>query len=270
VERPDHYERLTEGLLAPWADEPLQRSRRICGIYAAIWLEDPLLHAWFGLAFFVARQVTLALRDRSLVTAPYDRFFAEGNAAIFRYIVPDWLRWRDGVPITSTLSAPFTRLSRARAATAWDEIPALAREALLLMARAEQTEVVQPHFDARFSGVGLRRHLLARGFHVRLDSGAPILPFDGKDPAVLDQRIGWMERKILPAWWAAVEERGEKMRREADASRRDAGVRLSDLPVPTWGGRPARPGAFAVETPLVFEPPGEWATSSPPSSSPSA
>jgi len=82
---------LADALLGDTLDLPVQRSRRIAGLYAALYLEDPLLHQWGGLAAFVARHIHLAMESAEGL---YEGFVSQGNLDIYRATMPAFLRFR--------------------------------------------------------------------------------------------------------------------------------------------------------------------------------
>ena len=225
------YDHEARAMLGPYADDPTPRSRRICALYAMFYLEDPLLFGWCGLASFAARQIFHALEDTSLLTSPFDAFFAAGNLHIYEAFVPDLLRFRDGrpVPERSPLHAGFLRLARARDATDSATLDALAWEALALLSEAEQMVIVQPDYDRLH---WIKRRLLGPVFHFRLgwDSAAPVIRFHGTDPGDKVQRRRWLTEGVLPAWREAQTNRPEWIRADCNLNRRDARLTLAALP----------------------------------------
>jgi hypothetical protein len=94
------YDALALSLLGEFRDRPPERALRIAGIYAAIYLEDPFLFRWFGLAAFVARQVNAVLLGTARTMPEFYTMLAEGNLKIYRTITAGALAYRDGVVIS--------------------------------------------------------------------------------------------------------------------------------------------------------------------------
>lgn len=205
--------------------DPLARARRITGIYAALYLEDPLLNQWCGLACWPANQVATALDTGALGFGP---FMAQGNLGIYRAVGDAFLRHRLGLPVQAALQPAFELLRQADAAARTDLVEAehLAFQGLLEVALFEQRAVLQPLYDdvGRFSA-----RILAHftSFRLGWDSGAPVIDFDGNDPSDLAQREAWMRSEVLPAWVAARAGRGEELRSGAERLRRRSGVRFN-------------------------------------------
>lgn len=232
----DHVAR-AEALLGDTVDRPAARARRIGGLYAAFFLEDPLLHSWFGLASFVARQVAWALQPGT----PLDDALADGNLRIYRALVPNLLRFRDGLPAQDGLEPGFAEL-RAAGELAQVDLPAAfarAAKGLRKLTEEEQGRIAQGVFAelTDLEAAALRRVFL---FRMGWDSAAPVVKFDGDDPRDPAQRLFWLRTEILPKWEEARLHRMEWLRADADRHRRDVGIRLADLPpraVPAPGRR---------------------------------
>ena len=236
------YEDVARKLLAPHAGDPRPRSRRICGLYAMFYLEEPVLFGWCGLASFVSRQISRALDDTSLFTFPFDGFFAEGNLRIYESFVPDLLRFRDGRPIPegSPLYAGFARLEQARDASDTASTVVLAGEALALFSDVEQMVIMQPDYDRLH---WMKRRFLGPVCHFRLgwDSASPVIRFPGRDPGDSVQRKRWVNECVLPAWRDAQVNRPEWIRADCDQNRREARLALGMLPpiLPTRRSSPS-------------------------------
>ena len=222
------YEALAHGLLEPHADAPAPRARRIAAIYAALYLEDPLLHQWCGLASFVARQVYQGLETG---LGPLQDHFAKGNLAIYSDIVPAVLRFRDGRPVGGLLEAGFNALRRADglARVSVSAAEAAGIEGLTQISMVEQEVVCQPIYDEM--GPTLSRTLGPFVvFRLGHDTAALVLRFDARNPGDAAQRMGWVKRVVLPAWITLHRENEARIRADLDRVRREGGVRLDDLP----------------------------------------
>lgn len=233
---PDYVAR-ADALLGDTLHRPVERARRIGGLYAAFFLEDPLLHTWFGLASFVARHVALALQAGT----PLDDALSEGNLRIWRALVPNLLRFRDGLPAEDGLEPGFAELRAAGELAQVDLAGAFARsaEGLRLLTEVEQERIVVDVFAglSDLEAVALRPALM---FRLGWDSAAPVVKFDGDDPRDAAQRLFWLRTEILPMWEEARLHRMEWLRVDADRHRREVGIRLDDLPpraVPAPGRR---------------------------------
>jgi hypothetical protein len=217
-----------ELLLGSTRDEACARSLRIAGIYALLYLEEPFLASWCGLAAFVALQVHRALCGP---TFGYRAMMGEANVAIYRAIVPGFLRLRDGVPVPGALGVPFAWLVEADTVTRTDAVRGrqLVEAAAAEISRLEQIEVAQPIF-AKLSY--LQRKAMRELFLFRLgfDSAAPVIRFPFPNPADLDQRLRFTREHVLPAWNAAERDSAEWLRADCDRLRRLAGVGEGDLP----------------------------------------
>ena len=222
------YPGLALELLAPHANDPAPRAMRIAAIYASLYLEEPLLHQWCGLAAFVARHISMGLE---MGLGPLQRHFADGNLAIYSHIVPAFLQFRDGQPVSGRLGPGF-ELSRQADILARNDLAAaerVAAEALWHFAVIEQTDMCQPAYDAMgFVGRQFLRPFVL--FRFGYDSAAPILKFDGRIPANLAQRLTWVKRVVSPAWEGFRRANDVQIRADLDRIRRDGGVRLSMLP----------------------------------------
>lgn len=224
---PPDYPARAARLLAGHDHDDADRARRIAGLYAALWLEDPFRFRWCGLAAWVALQVHRALSGPTL---GYRDALAGANLRIWESIAPDLLRFRDGVPIRGPLAPGFVALHHAEGLLVDDPRRAEteARAALLLHAWVEQRDVVQPVYD-RLSPARRRGLRPLFAFRLGMDSAAPTVAFPGDDPTDLDERLVWVREAVLPAWYAAAEGRFEELRADADRLRRAAGVTLADL-----------------------------------------
>lgn len=230
---------LADSLLGDTIERPVLRSRRIAGLYAALYLEDPLLHQWGGLAAFVARHIHLAMESAEGL---YEGFVAQGNLDIYRATMPAFLRFRRAETEPGALRVGFGMLHRADRIAARD--PAFARRiahrGLSLLTETEQREIVQPAYD-RLGG--LQARLLAPLLRFRLgwDTACPVIDFDGNDPRQASQRLHWANDEVLPRWQREHQERPERLRADLERVRRWAGVRMEDLPA-GGGGRPGGMG----------------------------
>lgn len=217
-----------EALLGDSLHHPVARARRIAGLYAALYLEDPLLHQWGGLAAFVARHVHFALESTE---GAMERFMALGNMDIYRATMPAFLRFRERRPAVGPLRLGFGLLARAdRAARVdLDFATRVADRGLALLTEVEQREIVQPAYDEL---AAWQSHLLAGFMRFRLgwDTAAPVFDFDGSDGRQPEQRLRWAREEVLPAWRRLVTERPDLARGDLDRLRRWAGVRMEDLP----------------------------------------
>lgn len=222
------YASLALELLAPHAADPAPRAMRIAAIYAALYLEEPLLHQWCGLAAFVARHISMGLETN---LGPLQRHFAQVNLGIYSDIVPAFLRFRDGQPVPGRLGPGFELCRQADLLARTDLAAAerAAAEALWLFAVIEQTDMCQPAYEEMgFIGRRLLRPFVL--FRFGYDSAAPILKFDGRSPANLKERLTWVKSVVTPAWERFRHTNEGQIRADLDRIRRDGGVRLSMLP----------------------------------------
>ncbi len=222
------YDALARELLHPHEEDPAPRARRISGVYAALYLEDPLLHQWCGLASFVARHVGMGLETG---LGPLQEHFAETNLAIYEDITPAFLRFRDGVPVPGKLATGFGHLAEADevALTDLDRAEALAAQALWDLSLVEQRDMCQPGYD-RMGWMGRRALAPFVLFRFGYDSAAPIVKFDGDRPGDLEERLRWMQDEVMPAWRAWHRTNSEFIRADLDRIRREGEVRLDMLP----------------------------------------
>ncbi len=220
-------------LLGDTRDLPVRRAQRISAIYAACFLDEPLLGAWFGLGSYVARQVYYALEGPALA---WRDLLGQGNLEVYRGILPAWLLHRAGHPVPGPLSGAFNELARAelalreRAPGAGAAADAFAEQALFELCDVEQRVIVQPVYDAvpRASREPLRA--LFR-FRLGLSPAAPVLAWDNRfgAPWEADARCAWMTATVLPAWRTARAEHAMVLRAEADRTRRWGAVTLAEL-----------------------------------------
>lgn len=222
------YAGLAQELLHPYEDDPAPRALRIAAIYASLYLEEPLLNQWCGLAAFVARHIAMGLETG---LGPLQDHFAAGNIGIYHDITPAFLRFRDGLPVEGRLGPGFAlnreadRLARTDLAAA----EARASEALWHFAVVEQTDLCQPAYDAMgWAGRHLLRPFVL--FRFGYDTAAPILKFAGKNPANLTERLTWVRDVISPSWAAHRRSNDGQIRADLDRIRRDGGVTLSMMP----------------------------------------
>lgn len=222
------YPALAESLVADFDDRPAERALRISGLYAAIWMEDPFLFRWAGLACWVSVQVHRALAGPNLGLGAS---LAYANRRIWASIAPDLLCFRDGGEPDGALGPGFRALRHAESLLVTDPLGAEreARAALLLHADIEQRRVVQPVY-ATMSETERRTLAPIFAFRLGLDTAAPILRFPGEDPTDVEARMAWVRQDILPAWNHATATRHEALRSDADRLRRRAGVRIETLP----------------------------------------
>lgn len=219
-------------LLAPLDDQPVARAQRTSGLYAALYLEDPFLFYWCGLASFVARQVYRALE----VSLPgYQKVLADGNKRIYEHIMPLLLQFRAQRRVDGQLGPLFERLAEAESLLLSDPARAfvLRDEVCGALSEYEQRNVVQeayaplPRFQRRF---------LAKVFCFRMsfDSAGEVIMYRGKDPTDVDERLSWMKATVLPAWARYSATHRELVRADCERIRREAEVRL-DARRPTSG-----------------------------------
>lgn len=216
-------------------NDPPARARRIAGIYASCYLQDPLLGAWFGLATYVARRVHVALEGPASVWRP---MMADGNLAIYMGMVPSWLLFRAGHPVPGPLSLCFTELRLAGLAMSERDLSlaeiavaqARADQATANLARIEQEDILQPTYDALDGDV---REPLRRLFSFRLGLAptAPVIAWDNSygAPWVASERLDWMNGRVLPAWQLARQNYGAVVRAENDRTRRWGRMTLAEL-----------------------------------------
>jgi hypothetical protein len=217
-----------DALIKDVIGDPVARARRITGIYAALYLEEPLLYQWCGLACWPANQVAMALDTPALGFGP---FMAKGNLNIYRSVGTAFLRHRQGLLVQSQLQPAFELLRQADVAAHTDIVQAehLAFQGMLDISLYEQRVVLQPLYDELGRGAG---RILSHFTNFRLgwDSGAPVVDFDGSDPTDLGQREAWMKTEVLPAWVASRSARGEELRAGAERLRRQSKVRFNSPP----------------------------------------
>jgi len=220
-------------LLGDTRDEPVRRARRVSAIYAACWLDEPLLGAWFGLASYVARQVYYVLEGPALA---WRELMGDGNLAVYRGIMPAWLLYRAGHPVPGLLSGAFNELARAelalrdRDARGSAEAEAFADQALRELCDVEQRRILQPIYDG--VPVVAREPLRALfRFRLGLAPTAPVLAWDSRfgGPWEVDARCAWMTAEVLPAWREARARHAMVLRAEADRTRRWGAVSLAEL-----------------------------------------
>jgi len=220
---------LADQLLGDTLHRPVPRARRIAGLYAALYLEEPLLHQWAGLAAFVARHIHLAMDSAEGL---FEGFMARGNIDIYQATMPAFLRLRQGRPPPVGPFAPAMHLLARADSRALDDpasAEALAAQALEQLSVVEQRDIVAPAY--RELGP-IAAHLLAPLMRVRLgwDTAGPVYDFDGTDARDPAQRLQWARSEILPAWQRLRSHQGELLRSDLDRLRRWAGVRLEELP----------------------------------------
>jgi hypothetical protein len=208
-------------------DDPPRRARRIAALYASLYLEDPLLQSWAGLASFVSHEVALALAAPTVAA----HALALGNLLIYRSMMPNLLRFRDGVAVEPALADGFALLQEADRVARHDGAAAaiLAASAVDALSVVEQRDVAAAIYVAMSNRTAavLSRVCL---FRLGADSAAQVIHFHGSDIRVADQRIAWMREAILPAWERARRTRGEWLRADLDRVRRAGGVRADHLP----------------------------------------
>jgi hypothetical protein len=231
---------LADALLGDSLDLPVLRARRIAGLYAALYLEDPLLHQWGGLAAFVARHIHLAMESAEGL---YEGFVSQGNLDIYRATMPAFLRFRRRNDETGPLRRGFGLLLRADGIAARD--PAFARRiahrGLSLLTETEQREIVQPAYD-RLGPIQARLLAPLLRFRLGWDTACPVIDFDGSDPRQAEQRLHWANDEVLPRWQREFTERPERLRADLERVRRWAGVRMGELPAVNGGSRPGAMG----------------------------
>ena len=209
-------------LLGNTANDPTPRSKRIASIYAGCHLDEPLLGSWFGLASYVARHVHYALASP---TGPWRTMMGDGNYKIYMGIVPSWLLYRAGRPVSGPLSTAFNQTQRADAAMRRRPMDpnasALAEEALLTMCDVEQRVILQPTYDVL--NPILRPPLdVLFSFRLGLAPSSPVLAWDTAygHPWNAADRCRWMNAVVLPAWQVAQAQQGHVVRAEVDRTRR--------------------------------------------------
>ena len=222
------YDAIAAELLVPYQDDPAPRARRIAGLYASLYLEDPLLHQWCGLASFVARHVGMGLESN---LGPLQEHFARTNLAIYSDIVPAFLRFRDRAAIPTKLAPAFGKLLEADeiARDDLDRGESVAAEALWDISVIEQRDICQPNYE-RMGWLGERLLAPFVLFRFGYDSASPIVKFDGSSPSDLRQRLAWMADEVMPHWRAWRRANAEIIRADLDRVRREGTVRLDDLP----------------------------------------
>ncbi len=228
------YDALALSLLGEFRDRPPERALRIAGIYATIYLEDPFLFRWFGLAAFVARQVNVVLRGTALTMPEFYSMLAEGNLTIYRTMTAGALAFRDGQVIGGDLESGYRKLmeSDALARTDLEGADVLVQQALLELCEVEQAVIVQPLYEGLSMNL---RHFMAQVYVFRLgfDTAQPVLKFPGTDPGELEQRRRWMTNEILPAFQRWQSASPEWLRADCERLRRHVGVRTELLPART-------------------------------------
>lgn len=197
------------------ADHPAPRARRIAATYARLYLEDPFLFAWFGLAAFVGTQIFNVLASPAL--APLHPMMADGNIRIFQSMLTAALTFRRGLCPEGSLGPAFQLLHRADALARADlpAAAALVAAATRRISTIEQRDIVQPAYAL------LPRQLsplVRRTFTFRLgyDSNAPVLRFQGTDPADVAQRLRFTLEEILPAYERRLREDPEWVRADLE------------------------------------------------------
>jgi hypothetical protein len=233
----DPHDALADALLGETLHRPIERALRIAGIYAALFLEEPWLFRWGGIACFVSHHLHRALQtpdpdwDDRLLGVGLHAVLADTNLLIYRNVVPAWLQYRDGTPIRGPMSEAFNTLRRADDGLLGG--PAQAerdcRDALVALCRVEQERIVQPQLR-RLPRLVQRQLAPLYQFRLGYDSAAPVLRFDGRNPADFEQRWAWTRDRVLPAWQAYVAQHAELHRADCDRLRRRAEVRLDELP----------------------------------------
>jgi hypothetical protein len=220
-------ERTALALIAPWMDDPPARAQRIAALYASLYLEDPLLQSWAGLASFVAHQVANALR----VGSPADEALARGNLLIYLSMMPPLLEFRAGGTVEGPMAPGFALLRDADGLARTDLAAATANVARAVeqFSLVEQRDVAAELYTSMSAAMGAA---LAHVYVFRLgwDSAAEVLRFHGDDIRDEAQRVAWATDAVLPAWERARRVRAEWLRADCDRNRRAAGVRLEDLP----------------------------------------
>lgn len=218
----DPYQQKALALLGDTLHEPVSRSRRIVELYARMYLEEPFLNRWFGLACFVGRQIHWVLNSGEF--APHlelIQMLGRGNLVIYQSIMGATLQVRDGAPLSGPLAPGFSLLQEADrlAETDLEGAEAKVRRALSALCQVEQRVYVQPEYDtlppAQYA-------LLDRVFMFRLgfDTGAPVLRFRGKQIVNADIRCRWMEEEVLPVYLRWYDSRREWLRADVDRIRR--------------------------------------------------
>lgn len=237
VAPPDPFLVQAEGLLGDTLDDPVPRSLRIAGLYAAFFLEEPFGFRWGGIACFVAWHIHKALQtpdldvDDAIFGVGVHEVLGEANVAIYRNVVPAWLRFRAGEPVPGPMGEGFVRLRAADERLLHDPAAALAEmeEATCAFCRVEQEEVVQPLLARLPRSVQGRLAPLYQ-FRLGWDTAAPVIRFHGDNPADFAQRWAWTNEEVLPRYHAWLRSHAEEHRADCDRLRRRAGVRLDHLP----------------------------------------
>lgn len=223
-------------LLGDTAADPVARALRISALYATFFLEEPFLFRWGGIAAFVSYHIHAALQTPTItlsgVLSPdVHEALAAANGAIYDRLMPDWLRFREGLPVHQGMGPGFDELRRADLLVRTDPVAADAHvyAAVEAISRVEQADVVQPLLDELAPAVqrALAPFYL---FRLGLDSAAPTRRFPGTNPVDLDQRWRWTCEDVLPWAWFQHQSRARELRADADRLRRMAGIRLVDLP----------------------------------------
>lgn len=223
----DPWAERADAMLGDSLHRPVPRARRIAGLYAALYLEDPLLHQWGGVAAFVARHIHYAMESAD---GAFERFMAKGNLDIYSITMPAFLRFRERLPATGPLRFGFAMLARADQVAVRDLAFAqrIAERGMGLLTQVEQVDIVQPAYDELGP---MQARLLAPLMRFRLgwDTAAPVIDFDGSDARYPAQRLHWARDEVLPAWRAAIGGRPDLVRADLDRVRRWGGVRMADL-----------------------------------------
>jgi hypothetical protein len=224
----DWSDRARELLGDTWDGPADARALRISGIYATLYLHDPFLFSWCGLACFVSRRVRQALDLRG---GGYQQLLAGGNRAIYHSIVPYFLAFRAGESRQGSLLPAMELLREADRLAGAD--PGAARvqrdRAVKQISTVEQVEVVQPFYGQLGH---LRQWALKAVFGVRLgwDSAAPQEFLRVGNPAVAADRMAWVETRVLPWFARLADERPEALRSDIDRIRRESRFQVWELP----------------------------------------
>lgn len=231
------YEATAEALISDVLHDPPVRALRVAGIYAALFLEEPFLFVWGGVACFVAAYLhhvlvlTETRAEDAVIGEDVNRLIGDIGLDIYRNILPDYLRFRDGVGVTGRLGEAFAQMRAADEAlgASTDAGFEQMRGALVALCRVEQEEIAQPHFASLPLGVQRRLEPFYL-FRLGADSAAPVLRFTGENPCNFAERWAWTEQRVLPAYLHVWRTNGQGLRAEADRLRRMSGVKLGDLP----------------------------------------
>ena len=166
---------------------------------------------------------------------------SRGARLLKPWVVSPWLLHRAGhrvpdaaghglVVALTTLDHADRALASAATPAAVSEAYALGRRGLAELAAFEQTTLLQPacdRLDPRWREP--LRHVF--GFRLGLAPSAPVLAWDDTfgAPWVANERIGWMNARVLPAWHRAVERDPSRLRADVDRVRRWGGVTASEV-----------------------------------------